>query len=381
MKDAMKIDLIQLSGFKSIANITLEDLSAFSVFAGPNGSGKSNLADALAFVGAVVESGAVKALRQFRGFSQIHSYKLRKNNARTFGFKLHATLDGKALQYQLKVHDMDTSPQLEELLMVNGKKRLERKKDGDLTLWDEGNKDNKEHESVEVTKFPSDMSGLLFTMSEWSFYDFLTNVKVFRFDPLGAKEPDGSSADTTALHPNGHNVATMLATLEKNDDFRMEVMEWLNLLVPGMEHVRAEPDHLSGGTVIKFKEEGTKAHFPANLISDGTIYALCIMTAVLSRASKHGFTLIEEPERGLHPKAIEQLVSLMRQNASIEHPVLLTTHSEPLVRATNADELWLVNKHDGKTVAKNAAKNSGDLGQMNLDTAWLMNLFDGGLPW
>jgi hypothetical protein len=50
----------------------------------------------------------------------------------------------------------------------------------------------------------------------------------------------------------------MLATLEKDDDFRTQVMEWMSLLVPGMEQVRAEPDRLSGGTVIKFKEEGTK---------------------------------------------------------------------------------------------------------------------------
>ncbi len=372
----MKIDLIELSGFKSVADTSLEDLTAFSVFAGPNGSGKSNFADALAFVGAVVESGAVKALRQFRGFAQVHSYKLRRNNARTFGFKLHATLDGQALQYQLKVHDMDTDPQVDELLTVNGKKALERKKGGEPQVWsDDADK------PFSVEKFPADMSGLMFTQSEYKLHDFLTNVEVFRFDPMGAKEPDGSSADTTALHPNGHNVATMLATLEKNEDFRTQVMEWMSLLVPGMEQVRAEPDRLSGGTVIKFKEVGTKAHFPANLISDGTIYALCIMTAVLSRASKHGITLIEEPERGLHPKGIEALVDLMRQNASTEHPVFVTTHSESLVRAAQVEELWLVNKLDGKTVAKNAAKSSGSLGQINLDTAWLMNLFDGGLPW
>lgn len=374
----MKIDLIELSGFKSVADTRLEDVTTFSVFAGPNGSGKSNLADALAFVGAVVESGAVKALRQFRGFAQVHSYKLQRKNARTFGFKLHATLDGQALQYQLKVHDMDTEPQIDELLTVNGKKTLERKKSGGPYLWSEG-----EDKPFEVEKFPADMSGLLFTQHELSLYAYLTNVEVFRFDPLGAKEPDGSSADTTALHPNGHNVATMIATLEKNEDFRTQVMDWMSLLVPGMEQVRTEPDRLSGGTVIKFKEEGTKAHFPANLISDGTIYALCIMTAVLSRsrAKKHGITLIEEPERGLHPKGIEALVDLMRENASREHPVFVTTHSESLVRATKVEELWLVNKVDGKTVAKNAAKNSGNLGAVNLDTAWLMNLFDGGLPW
>lgn len=375
----MNIERIKISGFKSVAGLEFEELTPFSAFAGPNGSGKSNWMDALTFASAVVELGAIKALRQFRGFAQVHCYKLRKANARTFTFALQARMNKLCVAYTLKVHDMDSEPKVEELLEVDGHKRLERKKGGFPQLYTVTG-----DEAVSLTvmeRFPADMSALLFTQGELSLYNFLTNIEVFRFDPLGAKEPDGSSADTTALHPNGHNVATMLAALEKNDEFRTQVLDWMSLLVPGMEQVRAEPDRLSGGTVIKFKEEGTKAHFPAHLISDGTIYALCIMTAVLSRAKSVGITLIEEPERGLHPKGIEALVDLMRQSASIDHPVFVTTHSESLVRACREDELWLINKVDGKTVAKNAAKNSAGLGQMNLDTAWLMNLFDGGLPW
>lgn len=372
----MNIKRLHISGFKSIAGLTLEELTPFSVLAGPNGSGKSNWMDALAFVSAVVELGAVKALRQFRGFAQVHCYRLRKANARTFSFELQASIGQRRVAYTLRVHGMDSEPQVEERLEVDGQRRLERRKGRDPKLFIED--DGKE---FTIEKFPADMSGLLFTQGELDLYRFLTNVEVFRFDPLGAKEPDGSGADTTALHPNGHNVATMLATLEKDAEFRTQVLDWMNLLVPGMEQVRAEPDRLSGGTVLKFKEEGTRAHFPAHLISDGTIYALCIMTAVLSRAKTTGITLIEEPERGLHPKGIEALVDLMRQSAGVEHPVFVTTHSESLVRACHVDELWLMNKVDGKTVAKNAARNSGDLGQINLDTAWLMNLFDGGLPW
>jgi predicted ATPase len=105
------------------------------------------------------------------------------------------------------------------------------------------------------------------------------------------------------------------------------------------------------------------------------------MTAVLSRSNQLGLTIIEEPERGIHPKAIAELVSLMRENAQVEHPVFVTTHSESIVRSSKAQELWLVNKEAGKTQLKNAAASATDLGDLNLDTAWLMNFFDGGLPW
>ncbi|ATD59942.1 ABC transporter ATP-binding protein [Janthinobacterium svalbardensis] len=370
----MNIDQIEIAGFKSVARLTLNQLKPYSVFAGPNGSGKSNLMDALAFVSAVIELGAVKAIRKFRGFPQIHCYKLRRNNARTFEFDIHATMNEQKLAYSLKIHDLHLNPQLEERLSVDGETLLSRKKGGVPTITKaDGNKST-------IELLPVDYSALMFIQSV-PLYEYLTNIQVFRFDPMGAKEPDASSADATVLDPHGHNVATMLATLEKNDEFRAQVTDWMTLLVPGMEQVRTEPERLSGGTVIKFKEYGIKSHFPANLISDGTIYALCIMTAVLSRSEGYGITLIEEPERGIHPKGIEALADLMRENATPEHPVFVTTHSESLVRASSVEELWLVNKMDGKTVAKNAAESSSNIGQLNLDTAWLMNLFDGGLPW
>lgn len=117
----MNIDHIEIAGFKSVSRLKLEQLKPYSVFAGPNGSGKSNLMDALAFVSTVIELGAVKAIRKFRGFPQIHCYKLRKNSARTFEFGIQATLNDQKLLYSLKIHEMDTNPLLEEKLTVGSR--------------------------------------------------------------------------------------------------------------------------------------------------------------------------------------------------------------------------------------------------------------------
>ena len=370
----MKISRIKIVGFKSVAEINLDNLLPYSVFAGPNGAGKSNIADALGFVGSIISVGAVRALRNYNGFSQIHCFKFRKDRARTFEFHIDTTIDGVDMQYSLLLHDMDTKPAIEEKLNVAGLQVMTRKK-GEPPVFR-----SQEGEDKPLPDFPQDVSGIML-LPHSPLYQFLVNIRVFRFDPLGAKEPDSSSADAGELDMHGRNVATMLSSLEKNEDFRAQILEWMELIVPGMEKVTTEQQRLDGRTVITFKEEGTKAYFPANLISDGTIYALCIMTAVLSLSKGHGVTLIEEPERGIHPKAIEELVQLMRGNASTSHPVLVTTHSESVVRASTKEELWLVNKVNGKTMVKNAATHSADLGNLNLDKAWLMNLFDGGLPW
>lgn len=377
-----KINLIHLQGYKSAAKVVLEDATPFVVFAGPNGAGKSNLTDGLAFFGMVVAQGAKQAIRQFGGYNQIHCFKFKKDKARTASLELKVKLVGKVFHYIIKIHQMDSSPQLEESLTVDGKLWLQRErgKPPSILYSYEENSLGEELGLTELPRYPDDMSGLTL-LPESPIRTFMTNIRVFRFDPLGAKEPDTFSADASELDTHGRNVATMLSVLEKKQEFREQILEWIELLIPGMEKVTTEQQKLDGRTVIKFKEEGVKTFFPANLISDGTIYALCILTAVLSRAKGQGMTIIEEPERGIHPQAIAELVSLMRDNASPEHPVLVTTHSESVVRSATADELWLINKIEGKTEIKNAGSNSASLGNLNLDKAWLMNFFDGGLPW
>ena len=154
------------------------------------------------------------------------------------------------------------------------------------------------------------------------------------------------------------------------------------MIVPGIENIQTEEQRLDGRTALRFKEEGFEKPFPAHLVSDGTMYALCLLVAVLDAPSGCGMTLIEEPERGLHPKAIYELIDLMRQQASPENPIWLTTHSESVVRVLKLSELVLVDKVDGRTRMKQADAGNisqEDLAPLNLDEAWLSNLLAGGI--
>ena len=379
----MNIKKIHLKGYKSAADILLEDVSPFAVFAGANGAGKSNLADGLAFFGQIVKSGVKQAVSKAGGFKQIHCFRLGNKARTTASLELKIALQGKTYHYSVRVDHMDSpAPKLKETLSVNGHRVLNRD-NGTLKIKMLDGLEHDlhiKHEPWQDMSYPSDVSALMMK-SDLPLYHFITNIRVFRFDPQLAKEPDSSSTQTDELDTFGRNVASMLGELLKDPDTREEIIEWIELLVPGMEKVSTEKQKLDGSTALKFKEKGTAAPFPANLISDGTIYALCIMTAVLSRQGSTGMTFIEEPERGIHPQAIAELVDLMRENATTDQPVFVTTHSESVVRSSQQKELWLINKVDGKTRLKNAAASGVKLETANLDTAWLMNLFDGGLPW
>ena len=372
---------LKIANFKSIDSLEITGLSSFSVFAGANGSGKSNFFDALDFVSLFVHSGIENALHEHGGFANIHSVKRRGADSKKFCFEIECDLcenqseTPSAFHYSLCIHNLDRDPYIEESLYENGVKFVTRK-------GNEAESHNRKGERTYTAIIP-DIHSALWLYPNNTITSLLRNLNVYRIEPTGAKEPDISD-NSTQLERRGHNLASVLQRLEDDPSVLENIMDWMEMIVPGIEKIQTEKQRLDGSTALLFKEEGIKKRFPAHLISDGTMYALSLLVAVLDASPHGGITLIEEPETGLHAKAIRELVDMMRQQASPKNPLWLTTHSESVVRALKLSELILVDKIDGRTTMKRAdavnlsEKNMTPLG---LDEVWLSNLLCGGLPW
>lgn len=365
---AKTIRRLKIENFKSIDSLEVEGLAPFSVFAGANGSGKSNFFDALGFVSLFVRGGIEIALRAHGGFENIRSKKREGADAKTFGFEIECDLlEEREVYYSLSINDLDREPGIKECLNIEGK-------------GDKGENNAEERPYYDGPIY----SSLSLCHRNHPLTKLLKNLHVYRIDPTGAKEPDKSDLDPTQLDRNGHNLATVLHRLEGDQDIREEIRDWMEMIVPGTEDIQTEQQRLDGRTALLFKEEGFEQAFPAHLVSDGTMYALCLLVAALDVPSGGGMTLIEEPERGLHPMAIRKLIDLMRQLASPENPIWLTTHSESVVRALKLSELVLVDKIGGRTTMKSADAGNlsqKDLAPLGLDEVWQSNLLAGGLPW
>ena len=358
---------LKIENFKSIDSLEIKGLAPFSVFAGANGSGKSNFFDALDFVSLFVRGGLEIALRAHGGFANIQSKRREGEDSKTFSFEIECDLLGQQEEYSLSINDLDSEPGIREELVVSKEQIV----------------DNKEIDSIGEWGDPI-YSILSLYYRNHPLSELLRNLNVYRIEPTGAKEPDKSDFDSTQLGSKGNNLASVLHRLEGDEAIREEIQDWMEMIVPGIENVQTEQQRLDSRTALRFKEEGIESPFPAHLVSDGTMYALCLLVAVLDAPSGCGMTLIEEPERGLHPKAIYELIDLMRQKASPENPIWLTTHSESVVRVLNLSELVLVDKIDGRTRMKQADAgkiSQEDLAPLGLDEAWLSNLLAGGLPW
>ena len=364
------IRFLKIANYRSIDVLELHDIKPFSVFAGPNGAGKTNFFEALDFVNWIIRFGANTAIKKHGGFKNIRCFMRNLEAARVFEFELVLELDTETQQtetftYHLEIHQLDTVPRLKESLENRSQK------------WTVNDvfKDNEESQQAFLRSGQSFLS--ILSVPHFSGIPLFNNFRLYRIDPIEAKSPI-KNYDDSELDCNGRNLAAVLNRLEKNEDMRETILEWMELIVPGLENVQSESERLTGSHVLTFKEEGIKDVFPAHLISDGTIYLLSILVALLDRPS-FGLTLIEEPERGLHPKAIIELVEAFREQATYERPIWVTTHNEALVRGLNNHELWLVDKKQGRTTMKPVQVT--DKLASSLDQAWLTNALNGGLPW
>jgi predicted ATPase len=325
------INSLTLQNFRSINTLTLRNIKSFSVFAGANGSGKSNFFDALDFAHWIVRFGVADALRAHGGVDNVRCYRRNDDD-----FKLDAALS-----------QTGTAFSLSEALASNRKTQTQQQN------GDDGN--------------------------AHPVSNYFHNLYLYRVHPEHAKQPSLSNQDPSQLNASGSNLAAVLYRLEKQADIRDTIMDWLQLVVPTLHSIQAETERLTGSRVIAFLEDGLDKPFPPHLISDGSVYLLCLLVAVLDRGEQPCLTLIEEPERGLHPKAIQELVQLFREHATLEQPIWITTHSETVVRCLQNEELWLVGKQDGATQMKQI--DFADELNLPLDQAWLSNALSGGLPW
>jgi len=374
----MGIKRLEIAGYKSIDSVELTDLPNYCVFTGANGAGKSNFFDALKFASTVIDDGAVKAIRQFHGYERIHCVKRRKEKARTFRFVCNIELPKTCADYSLDVYQMDQDPELHERLSADiagdFKGHFVRNRGGTVRFAD------KEEELFHLPKEYSIISRGFYFPDRY-FQNWFRDFRVFRFDPFRAKEPDDVGADSHYLDEYGRNLSTVLEAMQKNGGDYETIMEWMTVIVPGLDRIRPHRNSLDGRATMTFQEIGTKYHFPPGLISDGTIYVLCLLVAVLTKMKVPGITMIEEPERGIHPKAIEQLSQFFREHASEEHQIFISTHNESFVRSAKAEELFFVSKEDGRTQFRLGRDVAESIAGMPNDKAWLQNMFDGGLPW
>ena len=120
-------------------------------------------------------------------------------------------------------------------------------------------------------------------------------------------------------------------------------------------------------------------HSLAHALSDGTLRFICMATLLL-QPSLPSLILLDEPELGLHPYAIQLLGSMLRL-VSQSTQIIISTQSVSLANEFGADDVVVVEHHENRSTFKrlDAGALEAWLDDYRLGDLWEKNLL-GGTP-
>ena len=352
---ATPLDWISVEGFRSIARLDRLALRPINVLIGANGSGKSNLIQIFALLRALHDG----RLDQYIGRTGGAERNLHFGTKVTDRLRVGVTFkDG-------KTYDVDLQPDFEDRLRLNERsvgpipRDLARSFTGELTstrLFDA-----MEHERVD----------------RW---------RVYHFQDTGRGAPMLRNAqlhDNRFLREDGENIAAFLYRLKMKEQAAYNrIRDTFRFVAPFFEDFVLEPLAVNDLMIrLVWRHRVSDAHFDISTFSDGSLRFLALATLLLQPAHlRPSVILLDEPELGLHPRAITMLCSLVK-SVSVETQVVLATQSPFVVDHFEPEDVIVVDRLDGASVFQrpSAERLEEWLEEYSLGDLWIKNEL-GGCP-
>lgn len=385
------IRLIEALNFKCLRNVR-QPLQRFHVLVGPNASGKTTFLDVIAFLGRLVSDGLEEAVgERTRNFRDLVWGRAEE------GFQLAIEADipqeyrgdlptFERIRYEVSIGlDPEThEPAIrdERALLKTGKKKAVEERTlfpmdvplrqtimteksgktrrlvfrkvpgGNDYFYPELNM--KTRKWIPSFKFgprrstfgnlPEDESK--FPVSIWLKRLLTEGVQTFTLNSLLIRKasPPGQGL---RFRPDGSNLPWVIEDLRKKSEAKFD--EWIahvRTALPDIETIRTverEDDH-HRYMVIHFRGG---LEVPSWMASDGTLRLLALTLPAYLQEFK-GVYLIEEPENGIHPRAVETVLQSL--SSVYDAQVLLATHSPVILSSVEAaDVLCFAKTSEGAT--------------------------------
>jgi predicted ATPase len=163
-------------------------------------------------------------------------------------------------------------------------------------------------------------------------------MKVFDFDPWLLKRAVPIMGKTE-LEKDGSNLAIVIKNILEDPAKKSEFLTLIRDMLPFVDEVAVEK-FMDMSLFLKLKEVYSKnKYLPASVVSDGTINIMALIIALYFE--KRPVTVIEEPERNIHPYLISRLVEMLK-DASRTKQVIVTTHNPEMVKHVHLDDILLI---------------------------------------
>jgi len=170
--------------------------------------------------------------------------------------------------------------------------------------------------------------------------------RMVRLDPDSLRLPGGliSSSELIDFEEKGYGLASVLdAMISRNLDGYLAIREQIRGLFPTVGDLAYEnTNNNEKGLGIKLKNN---QFVNSQFMSEGMLYYLAY--SILKYLHPASIILIEEPENGLHPSRIKEIMTIIRELSKTTQ-VLIATHSPLVINEMEPEEVSILWRDDEK---------------------------------
>jgi predicted ATPase len=362
---------VALTGFKSIKAMDLE-LRALNVLIGANGAGKSNLVSFFKML---------NEIREHR-FQQFVAESGRAHSLLFYGPKLTTLLQAR-LEFQaetgLDVHEFilrygagDTLFFSDERLESN---RTGSERDAGGRSLGHGHFETQIKAGADIDDIAAFIMGAhLDGCRVFHFHDTSVTARIRQYGYLG---------DNQQLRSDGANLAAFLFRLQNQNQGLAynRILSTVRLIAPFIQDFNLVPSGRDSQEIIlNWRSNDSDQIFGPHQLSDGTLRAMCLITLLLQpELELPKLMIVDEPELGLHPYALNIIASLFRK-VSFHAQALISTQSSPFLDNFEPEDVIVVDRKGKESifVRPDPAALESWLEEYSLGEVWEKNVIGGG---
>lgn len=369
--DRSKLKRLKIEGFRSIASAEIS-FSDLDVLIGQNGAGKSNLISLLRMVGFMLssEGGLALFVGRMGGASALLHDGPKATRAIAAEIAIETVTGLNEYVFRLEMAAGDT------LIFTEERIRFSRHDLGIEQNW----LDFGEGHRTPGLLYVSDDGG---KKTQRTILGLLRGLSVFQFHDTSPESPLKRKSrvdDGRYLRGDGSNLASFLHNLRENYPLHSQhIVRTVRLIAPFFDDFVIEDDQ--GHVLLQWREIGSDIVFGPGQISDGLLRAMALVALLLQPvATLPSMIVVDEPELGLHPAALQIIMGLFKAAAKARQCVV-ATQSPAMLLGLAPENIIVVDRPRRSSSFRrlDPAKLEAWLDDYDLAELWDMNLL-GGRP-
>lgn len=361
---------ITVSGYKSIAgNESFQsiDFNDITVIIGANGSGKSNLISFFKMLNNMM-TGAVQNFIGKNGFAEaILHFGSKQTPLFHANLQFKNSTDSDEYDFSLEKTSQGQMIFSEEKIIWNGH----------IHDFGAGHKESFLATSALSHSYEKTIRHILSNCRAYQFHDTSDSSRIRNYANIG---------NNRFLMSDGGNIAAYLTMIKsKYRNYYQRIVDKIRIVVPQFYDFVLEPEMLNNNTIKLnwYSKKNQEYILGPDQFSDGSIRFIALATLFLQPPELlPNVIIIDEPELGLHPQAID-ILSSMIESVSQDVQVIIATQSPRFLDSFSPDNVVVAEYDDENQTSIFKRLRTADfsdwLADYSLSQLWEKNVI-GGQP-